>query len=86
MERVMDNDFDFFREWLVNNTGLSKRSISDTVSRAKRAINIIKKSHLDNDDLFLVLDRSDDYQKLNIFVKSQLRRSLTLLIESKKEL
>ena len=68
-----------FRNWLVKEQGLSERSSRDIVCRLSRLSKIEPKcSEKDLDLTKYFLEKNEDFNNLSMFVKSQLRRSLTL--------
>ena len=65
-----------FRTWLQNNTEFSPRVVTDLVSRMGRADSILNWS---DDEVYLFrLCKTEAFQSLSVFVKSQLRRAVTL--------
>lgn len=74
----MDNTL--FVEWLENERNMSTRSARDVSSRLKRASDIIGKQKIDSDSLE-ELNNDPAFAEKSIFVKSQLRRSITLYLE-----
>ena len=65
-----------FREWLAKNTTCSENALSDIVSRFKRATRI--QPWDDAETYLFYLDKNDEFQKLSMFVKSQIRRAVRL--------
>lgn len=68
-----------FRVWLKENTSYSLPVISDTVSRAKRADKILKWS--EEDVYQFRLEQLDEYQKLSVSVRSQIKKAVKLYSE-----
>lgn len=67
-----------FVRWLVNFQNYSQRSASDTLSRLRRANKIC---HIDGapDDFYCyTLQQMDEYNKLSVSVRSQIKRALSL--------
>lgn len=71
-----------FLNWLLNERKLSQRGAKDVVSRCKRICNMLG---IENIDIATIdkLNRNTDFLKNSMFIKSQLRRALTLWIEFK---
>ena len=66
-----------FLNWLTKGKSLSTRSAKDVISRYKRVCGLLKTDSLVNytvDDLNLIVEFNDK----SMFVKSQLKRALTL--------
>ena len=76
-------DYDGFLEWLKTEKNMSIRSARDTVSRLKRVLRIV-----DENSISLrttdKLNRTTEFVNSSIFIKSQLRRAVTLYQEFKK--
>ncbi|MCD9468839.1 hypothetical protein GLP10_17830 [Photobacterium iliopiscarium] len=73
-----------FKSWLKEETTFTDNVIRDTCSRLNRVKKLI--GDVDNDELSLLIERlekNSEYQDINIKVKSQLKRSLTLFIQFK---
>ena len=73
-----------FVKWLMNEKNMSKRSAKDVLSRKKRVCLIIKADELDESSYETLCD-SQDFVNCSMFIKSQLKRSLELYLEYKKE-
>lgn len=72
----MDLKLNDFRNWLMLNKDFSKETISDTVSRMKRANRILPWF---NDAVYQFrLEQETDYKSLTSTVRSQLKRAVTL--------
>lgn len=75
----MDLNLDGFKTWLINNKDFSSATISDTVSRMKRANRILPWF---NDIVYQFrLEQEPAYQVLSSSVRSQLKRAVTLYFE-----
>lgn len=74
-------DYSGFKEWLCVNTPYSERTISNIVSRLKRANAILP--WFDEDIYLFRLEQSDAFASLNCSVKSQLRKAAKLYYEYK---
>ena len=69
-----------FSEWLQNEKSMSIRSARDVVSRLKRCLKLTGADEVNSrtsDDL----NKSAEFDGLTTFVKSQLKRSVTLYVE-----
>lgn len=74
-----------FRTWLLLNTKLNKKSMSDVISRLRRAsqfIDVFKQK--DGDELLFKLGRKPKFKELEVSVKSQLRRAVRLYKQYEK--
>ena len=72
-------DYKGFKIWLISNQNYSKATISNIVSRAKRANNILPWY---NDIIYLfMLEREDKYECLSSSVKSQIKKAIKLYFE-----
>lgn len=70
------NDLSNFKIWLTENKNYSKKTISNIVSRFKRADNILPWF---NDNLYqFQLENSNKYQILSITVRSQIKKAVKL--------
>lgn len=73
------NEKDFL-SWLQNENHMTIRSSRDVVSRVKRVFKLI-----DNNNVSLKtideLNELDEFKKLTVTIKSQLRRSIVLYID-----
>lgn len=70
-----------FRDWLKNDKGLSERTCNDVVSRIKRADRISPIGRCGIDEYLTELGEEASFIELSSSVKSQMKRSLKLLIE-----
>ena len=69
-------DTELFKSWLKANTTYSDAVITDTISRAKRADSILEWY---NDDVYqFYLEREEQYQKLSVSVRSQIKKAVKL--------
>lgn len=69
-----------FKEWLENNTELSRASLTDVVSRIKRADKILP---VQNDPIYMYyLSEKEEYKSLSCTVRSQIKRAVTLYMKS----
>lgn len=73
-------NYEGFLEWLKTEKNMSERSARDTVSRIKRALRIISGVSVDTMTLDK-LNEAPEFLELSIFIKSQLRRAVTLYQE-----
>lgn len=69
-----------FTEWLQNEKSMSVRSARDVVSRLKRCLKLTGANEV-NTKTANELNKSAEFDELTTFVKSQLKRSVTLYIE-----
>ena len=68
-----------FKNWLAENTSYSARVLSNVVSRAKRADCLLP---ITTDDAYCYLiSQVDDYKKLSVSVRSQIKKSIKLYQE-----
>lgn len=65
-----------FRSWLKANTAYSDAVIGDTVSRIKRADNILEWD--DNEVYQFYLEHNENYQLLSVSVRSQIKKAVKL--------
>ena len=65
-----------FKKWLSENTTYSNAVITDTISRIKRADAILE--WYDDEVYQFYLEREDDYKKLSISVRSQIKKAVKL--------
>lgn len=78
------NKFNLFKLWLKSNTSFSERTISDTASRARRALSMIGGANIERDDLVSALVNSREFSSLSMSVKSQLKKAISLFEASTK--
>ncbi len=65
-----------FKEWLRSNTSYSDNVIGDTVSRIKRADNIL---HWNDEETYIFyLEKEHEFIRLSVSVRSQLRKAVKL--------
>lgn len=76
-------NYEGFLEWLKTEKNMSERSARDTVSRIKRALRIISGVSVDTMTLDK-LNEAPEFLELSMFIKSQLRRAVTLYQEFAK--
>lgn len=74
---------DLFKEWLRERCDYSDRTISNTISRVRRADRILK-IHFDNVYIY-ELEQEPEFNSLTSSVRSQLKRAVSLFIEYKSE-
>ena len=70
-------DYSGFYEWLITNKSMSTRSAKDVISRCKRICSFLSVEQLNN---LSVQDLNDNEKFISqsMFVKSQLRRAISL--------
>lgn len=76
-------NYEGFLEWLKTEKNMSERSARDTVSRIKRALRVVSGDSVDTTTLEK-LNETPEFLKLSMFIKSQLRRAVTLYQEFAK--
>lgn len=70
-----------FSNWLIEEKNFSNRSAKDVLSRIRRVRKIVKTIDMFDKYTIFLLDQSPGFENLSCSVKSQLRRSIKLLIE-----
>lgn len=75
-------DYIIFSEWLKNSKNFSERSAKDVVCRCKRVNRIINKNDINTQTLTSLIE-SEIYENMSTYVKSQLKRAITLYLEFK---
>ena len=72
-------DFSNFKNWLIVSFDYSKETISDIISRLKRADAILRWF---NDDIYLFrLEQTDEYLQLSSSVRSQIKKAVKLYFD-----
>lgn len=68
-----------FKQWLISNTTYSKRVVSNTISRLKRA----NRMHpVRPEELYIFeLEHIDEFNGLSVTVKSQIRKAVKLYFQ-----
>lgn len=66
--------------WLMNDKKMSKRAAKDVLSRCGRVYRILEIDHLDDRSL-KSLQEAQEFKESSMFVKSQLKRTITLCLE-----
>lgn len=66
--------------WLMDDKKMSKRAAKDVLSRCGRVYRIMGIDHLE-DNSILKLQETQEFQESSMFVKSQLKRTVTLCLE-----
>lgn len=79
----MKNDVKFL-DYLVNEKKLNQRSAKDVISRCKRVEKIVGSEEIDNSTMDQLL-LEEDFSNCSMFVKSQLKRCVSLYQEYVKE-
>jgi len=69
-----------FLVWLETERKMSKRSAKDVVSRLKRVVGLLGSDTLDSTSVSK-LNEVAAFDECTMFIKSQLRRSVTLYLE-----
>ena len=76
--------YEEFKQWLMQKNKYTDASIKDILSRLRRANNILT---FQNDDIYLFkLNQCEEFQKISVFVKSQIRRSVRLYFQYLNEM
>lgn len=76
-------NYEGFLEWLKTEKNMSERSAKDTVSRIKRALRVVSETSVDKSTINK-LNEAPEFLALSMFIKSQLRRAVTLYREFAK--
>lgn len=69
--------------WLMSDKKMSKRSAKDVLSRCGRVYRILGTDRLDDTSVVKLQDTSE-FKESSMFVKSQLKRTITLCLEFMK--
>ena len=76
--------YEEFKKWLMQKNKYTDASIKDILSKLRRANNILT---FQNDDIYLFkLNKCEEIQKISVFVKSQIRRSVRLYFQYLNEM
>ena len=76
--------YEEFKKWLMQKNKYTGASIKDILSRLRRANNILT---FQNDYIYLFkLNQCEEFQKISVFVKSQIRRSVRLYFQYLNEM
>lgn len=70
-------------EWLINEKNMSIRSAKDVISRCGRVCRMLNIDSIDSDTLES-LQSNDKFEESSMFIKSQLKRAVTLYNEFDK--
>lgn len=70
-------------EWLINEKNMSIRSAKDVISRCGRVCRMLNIDSIDSDTLGN-LQSNDKFEESSMFIKSQLKRAVTLYNEFDK--
>lgn len=70
-------------EWLINEKNMSIRSAKDVISRCGRVCRMLNIDSIDSDTLEN-LQSNDKFEESSMFIKSQLKRAVTLYNEFDK--
>ena len=76
-------NYEGFLSWLRTDRHMRERSARDTVCRLKRALRIVSEDSV-SDSIIVKLNEADEFNKLSMFIKSQLRRAVVLYQEFDK--
>ena len=70
-------DYSGFCDWLIKSKGMSVRSARDVISRCKRICSFLSVEQIENLSV-QDLNENETFMKQSMFVKSQLRRAISL--------
>ena len=73
-------DHNGFYEWLLTEKKMSKRSAKDVLSRCKRVCNLLSIDEISEDSL-TQLTLAVKFNDKSMFIKSQLKRAVSLWLE-----
>lgn len=74
-----------FSEWLTSEKNMSVRSAKDVVCRCGRVCRILNADSIDGNTLQNLLN-NDKFAEGSMFIKSQLKRAVTLYLEFEKSI
>lgn len=77
-------DYLVFRQWLQDEKNMSVRSAKDVVSRCKRINRMTEEEDIDEKTVSVLIEM-EAYDNMSSFIKSQLKRAVTLYLEFIKE-
>lgn len=77
-------DTNRFVEWLTTNKGMGTRSAKDVVSRCGRVSRMLAIEEINEKAISSLIENSD-FQNSSTFVKSQLKRAVSLYLEFSTE-
>lgn len=70
-----------FRQWLISEKNFTMRSSKDVLSRTRRAMKMIRiTSKSSRDKAVFELAQNDEFKAASTFIRSQLKRSVTLYL------
>lgn len=67
-------------EWLINEKNMSIRSAKDVISRCSRVRRMLHTDSISSNTLE-ILKNNDEFEESSMFIKSQLKRAVTLYNE-----
>lgn len=73
-------DYNSFYEWLLTEQKMGQRSAKDVLSRCKRVCNLLSVDEISEETLSQ-LTLADKFNNNSIFIKSQLKRAVSLWLE-----
>ncbi len=73
-------NYSYFKDWLLNNKNFTERSAKDVISRYKRVCKILQTEEITKESI-VKLSKIEEFNKNSIFIKSQLKRSVSLFLE-----
>jgi DNA (cytosine-5)-methyltransferase 1 len=74
-------EFENFRKWLINKIGYKNKSAGDVISRIRRIRKFIKVPEPIEPITLFQLQQNEEYKKLSLSVRSQLKKALLLFSE-----
>ncbi len=84
METIKNDEFGGFKCWLMKNKNYKEKSAWDVISRIRRSEQFIKiPEEITLETLFL-LEQNQEFSRLTVSVKSQIRKALRFLMEFRK--
>lgn len=69
--------------WLIKSKKMSQRAAKDVLSRCGRIYRMLDINELDSSSMGQLI-ACDEYQNCSMFIKSQLKRTITLYLEYKE--
>lgn len=76
-------NYDDFYDWLILKKQMSNRSAKDVISRCKRVCKLTVSSEIEK-GTEQTLEKISEYNECSMFIKSQLKRAISLYNEFKK--
>lgn len=73
-------NYSYFKNWLLNSKNFTERSAKDVISRYKRVCRILQTEEITKESL-VKLSKIEEFDKNSTFIKSQLKRAISLYLE-----